>query len=234
MPHQVGGALCLFVSGEGRRALAYTAARFSNAAHDCLRVRWTQWGHRTAPVPGFPGRYVVRNPFGALDGIVNPVGIENMTKVVTAWSPAVPAWLAGGCYMGVRKIAMDVRSWSFLDPSTQGDIIGRDMKSGQLHPANAGDREGSPSASHVTIVRRGLQGSQMLRRGFSYSGTEGTGLLFTAFFADPLRQFLGPLLSLSQFDPMSDFVRHVGSGIFAVPPLHLGPGRFLADELLAS
>ncbi|HQI66632.1 MAG TPA: Dyp-type peroxidase, partial [Rhodoglobus sp.] len=57
------------------------------------------------------------------------------------------------------------------------------------------------------------------------------GLFFICFQADPRTQFVPVQLSLARHDAMNEYLRHVGSGIFAVPPgaaqdSYVGAGLF--------
>ena len=67
-------------------------------------------------------------------------------------------------------------------------------------------------------------GAVLLRRGYNFVdgsdelGRLSAGLFFIAFQRDPRTQFVPIQRNLSGNDAMNEYVQHVGSGIFAVPP----------------
>jgi len=68
------------------------------------------------------------------------------------------------------------------------------------------------------------KGATLLRRGYNFVdgndelGRLNAGLFFICFQRDPRSQFVPIQNQLSQNDAMNEYIRHVGSGIFAVPP----------------
>jgi deferrochelatase/peroxidase EfeB len=64
----------------------------------------------------------------------------------------------------------------------------------------------------------------MLRRGYNFvDGTDGlghldAGLLFLAYQRDPRTAFIPVQARLAADDALSEYLRHTGSGIWAVPP----------------
>jgi deferrochelatase/peroxidase EfeB len=83
---------------------------------------------------------------------------------------------------------------------------------------------------------RSNAGLTILRRGYSYDngttpdGTRDAGLLLLAFQRDPQHQFVPLQRRLAEEDRLSEFVQHVGSAVFAIPP-GARPGGFIADGL---
>jgi deferrochelatase/peroxidase EfeB len=80
-------------------------------------------------------------------------------------------------------------------------------------------------------------GARMLRRGYNFvDGNDELGRLTpacssSAFQADPRTQFVPVQLSLARHDAMNEYLRHVGSGIFAVPA-GISPGEHVGHRLL--
>jgi deferrochelatase/peroxidase EfeB len=78
----------------------------------------------------------------------------------------------------------------------------------------------------------------LLRRGYNFVdgnddlGRLNAGLFFIAFQRDPRTQFVEVQRSLAGHDAMNEYIRHVGSGIFAVPP-GAKAGSFVGAELFA-
>ena len=67
-------------------------------------------------------------------------------------------------------------------------------------------------------------GVAMLRRGYNFVdgndelGRLTAGLFFISFQRDPATQFVPVQLALAKNDGLNEYLRHVGSAIFAVPP----------------
>jgi dye decolorizing peroxidase len=57
----------------------------------------------------------------------------------------------------------------------------------------------------------------MLRRGFSYVDSDGAGLLFLAWQADPRTAFIPVQQRLASADALTRFIRHETSALFAMP-----------------
>ncbi len=79
----------------------------------------------------------------------------------------------------------------------------------------------------------------MLRRGYSYvDGADGlghldAGLFFLAYQRDPRTAFVSVQNALARSDAMNEYVKHVGSALFAVPPGVRRPGDVLGAALFA-
>ena len=78
----------------------------------------------------------------------------------------------------------------------------------------------------------------MLRRGYNFVdgnddlGRLNAGLFFIAFQRDPRTQFIPIQKRLAANDTMNEYLRHVGSGIFAVPA-GATKGSYVGAELFA-
>src|SRR5690606_9124196 len=82
---------------------------------------------------------------------------------------------------------------------------------------------GLDERSHVRLAHPDANdGNRILRRGFNYVGGNNSlgrldaGLFFISYQRDP-QQFISLQRKLS-VDLMNEYIRHVGSGIWAVPP----------------
>jgi len=160
-----------------------------------------------------------------------------------------PAWLAGGSYLVARRIAMLIETWDRVRLSEQQRIIGRDK--GEGAPLSGGsemtapdfaatDAGGSPAidrASHVRLAHPELNdGIRILRRGYNFVdgntelGRLDAGLFFLSYQRSPA-QFVTLQRALST-DTMNEYIRHVGSGIWAVPRGAM-PGSYIGVELFA-
>ena len=81
-------------------------------------------------------------------------------------------------------------------------------------------------------------GAQLLRRGYNYVdgndslGRLNAGLFFIAYQRDPRTQFIPIQQRLAASDAMNEYVVHVGSGMFAIPP-GATPGSYVGAPLFA-
>jgi deferrochelatase/peroxidase EfeB len=82
-----------------------------------------------------------------------------------------------------------------------------------------------PVDAHVRLAHHTQNnGVRLLRRGYNFvDGSDGlgrlnAGLFFIAYQRDPHRQFVPVQQQLARLDRMNEYIRHVSSGLFAVPP----------------
>ena len=90
--------------------------------------------------------------------------------------------------------------------------------------------------SHVALAaRENNDGVMIRRRGYNYTdgldanGQLNAGLLFIAYQNDP-QHFIRLQNRLGAHDLLNEYIRHVGSAIFAVPPAP-EEGHYLAQAL---
>lgn len=79
--------------------------------------------------------------------------------------------------------------------------------------------------AHVRLAHPDTNnGAMMLRRGYSFTdGTDGlgrldAGLFFLAYQRDVRKGFVPVQRSLAKSDVLNEYIQHVGSAVFAVPP----------------
>lgn len=218
-----------------QRVLLVDSAAFASVA-------WVQRGFHRAAGTTAPGT-VGRNLLGQVDGIVNPVpGTADFDRVV--WSDA-PEWLVGGTGMVVRRARMELDTWTALDRAGREDVIGRTLSDGApltgggpTDPVDlkATDERGlsviAPTA-HVRLAAPTNPDERIFRRPYNYDdGREGqAGLIFIAFAADIVRQYLSIQQRLAESDLLNTWVVHVGSAVAAVPP-GFAPGGYIGETLL--
>ncbi len=81
-------------------------------------------------------------------------------------------------------------------------------------------------------------GAQLLRRGYNYAdgndelGLLNAGLFFMAYQTDPRKQFIPIQQRLAAADTLNEYLVHVGSGVFAIPP-GVAKGSFVGAPLFA-
>jgi dye decolorizing peroxidase len=246
-----GGDLLLQVAAEDPMTVSHALRVLLNDSGPFATVRWVQSGfHR--PANTAPAGMTGRNLMGQVDGTVNPEpGTVDFDAVV--WvpdSPEVPPWLVGGTSMVVRRIAMDLRVWGGLDEATKEQSIGRRLADGA--PLTGGTEFSAPDfdavddrgflvippTSHMRLAHAQAPAERILRRPYNYDdgvnaeGEPDAGLVFVAFQADPLAQFVPIQARLAEADVLNVWTTPVGSALFAVPP-GFQPGQYLGQALLA-
>jgi deferrochelatase/peroxidase EfeB len=122
---------------------------------------------------------------------------------------------------------MLIETWDRVRLSEQERIFGRDK--GEGAPLSGGTEQTAPKLSgldvhsHVRLANPGSNdGTRILRRGYNYVGGNNSlgrldaGLFFLAYQRDPA-QFIALQRRLST-DLLNEYIRHTGSGIWAIPP----------------
>ena len=103
----------------------------------------------------------------------------------------------------------------------------------------AGNQPIIPTDSHVRLAHpQTHNGVQMLRRGYNYAdgtdrlGNMDAGLFFIAMVNDPRTGYVPIQNTLARQDALSEYLRHTGSGLFAVPPgISTEPGAYVGQQL---
>ncbi|MFI8631066.1 iron uptake transporter deferrochelatase/peroxidase subunit [Microbacterium sp. NPDC077663] len=249
-PALSNGDLCIQACADDPQVAVHAVRNLSRIAFGRARLRWSQLGFgktsKTTAAQATP-----RNLFGFKDGTANILAddTEGLTEHVWVGRGDEPAWLAGGSYLVARKVAMIIETWDRVRLSEQQRIIGRDKSEGA--PLSGGtettapdfrkrDASGSPAidaASHVRLAHPELnRGIRILRRGYNYVdgntdlGRLDAGLFFLSYQRSP-EQFISLQRSLST-DLMNEYVRHVASGIWAIPR-GARTGSYAGAELFA-
>jgi deferrochelatase/peroxidase EfeB len=213
-------------------------------------MRWSQLGFgRTATTSR--SQDTPRNLMGLKDGTANikAEDTEAMDRFVWVGGEG-PAWMRGGTYLVTRRIRMLLEVWDRASLQDQERTIGRHKYSGaplggedefEPLPLDA-KRNGHPVIpvdAHVRLASaRENDGARILRRGYSFTdgvdeslGELEAGLFFISFQRDP-EQFVAIQRRLGRFDALNEYIKHVGSAIFAVPP-GVRPGGYVGEQLLA-
>src|SRR5690606_33458363 len=117
-------------------------------------------------------------------------------------------WLAGGTSLVVRRISMDLAGWDRLDRPAREQSVGRTLDTGAPLTGSAEHDEPDltattalgfpviPEFAHLRRARSDDPVERFYRRTYNYETPPGlgeggdSGLLFTAYQADPLRQYV--------------------------------------------
>ena len=230
------------VCAEDPIVLAHAVRALLLSATGIATVHWQQRGFRR-PVTSTSA---MRNLMGQVDGTVQPVAAELEQSV---WIGADgPDWLRGGTSLVLRRIRMDLDTWDALDPQAKEQVIGRRMTSGAPLtgtketdvPDLAATRDGLPVIPEFAHIRHAAvttAGQKILRRPYNFDDTPAAGssaeagLLFAAFQADPVRQFVPMQQRLATGDLLNFWTTPIGSAVFAILP---GPaeGEILGQALV--
>jgi dye decolorizing peroxidase len=176
-----------------------------------------------------------RNLMGQVDGTSNPApGTPELAR--TVWATEGPTWWRGGTMLVLRRIRMELDTWEQLGRSDRELAVGRRLPDGS--PLSGGGERASidldavgadgllvvPELAHVRQAKARDESERMLRRGYTYDDSPGTGsvsdvgLLFAAYVADVDRQFVPVQRRLAELDLMNRWTTPVGSAVYALPP----------------
>jgi deferrochelatase/peroxidase EfeB len=247
-PEESGGDLCIQACADDPQVAVHAIRNLSRIAFGRAKIRWSQMGFgrtsRTTSAQATP-----RNLFGFKDGTANILADDRDALREHVWVAGAdsPDWMAGGSYLVARKIAMLIETWDRVRLSEQNTIIGRDK--GEGAPLSGGDEFAEPdftatdasgaplmpAVSHVRLAHPDMNdGVRILRRGYNFVdgnndlGRLDAGLFFLSYQRAP-EQFVKLQRSLST-DVMSEYITHVGSGLWAVPP-GAAPGSYVGVTL---
>ena len=248
----VGGDLCVQACSDDPQVAVHAIRNLSRIAFGRASIRWSQLGFgRTSSTSR--SQTTPRNLFGFKDGTANIKSEDTATVRDQVWAGSGDGadWMAGGSYLVARKIRMVIETWDRQQLGEQERIVGRTKGSGAplsggseftepdfLAVSSAGGTTIDPD-SHVRLAHPSTNnGAQLLRRGYNFVdgndelGRLNAGLFFIAFQRDPRTQFIPIQQQLARNDAMNEYLSHVGSAIFAVPP-GAAPGSFVGATLFA-
>ena len=233
-----GGDLCVQACSDDPQVAVHAIRNLSRIAFGRASLRWSQLGFgRTSSTTR--GQTTPRNLFGFKDGTANVKAEDTGAVADGVWATEGDgaAWMAGGSYLVARKIRMTIETWDRASLAEQQTVVGRDK--GEGAPLSGGSEftapdfaaaasTGGPAIapdSHVALAHpQNNDGATLLRRGYNFVdgndelGRLDAGLFFICFNRDSRRQFVPIQQSLARSDRMNEYVKHVGSAIFAVPP----------------
>lgn len=242
-PAATGGDLCLQVCANDEQVAFHAARQMARVGVGVVNPRYSQQGSaRTTGVQ--PNAVTPRNLMGFKDGTHNLTS-DSGERI---WA-AGPQWLVGGSYLVTRRIRMIIETWDRTSLLEQEQVFGRTKLEGA--PLGATAEQDPPDFSAVTAsgpvipadahVRLAHpdnnSGASMLRRGYNYmdgldrAGRIDAGLFFMAYQADPRQGFIPVQQALARSDALNEYIKHVGSGIWACPP-GVGPGDYWGSTLL--
>jgi deferrochelatase/peroxidase EfeB len=233
-----GGDLCVQACANDPQVAVHAVRNLARLGMGVVSVRWSQLGFGRTSVTSRT-QATPRNLFGFKDGTANLKEEDGALLDEQLWvQPGDgPDWMTGGSYLVSRKIRMLIETWDRTPLAEQEAIIGRSKGVGApLGKPNELDEpdftvkgdDGETmiaKVAHVRLAHRtNNNGARLLRRGYNFvDGSDGlgrlnAGLFFISYQRDPRRQFVPIQQALARQDLMNEYIRHVSSGLFAVPP----------------
>ncbi|NUL05088.1 deferrochelatase/peroxidase EfeB [Streptomyces lunaelactis] len=229
-PARSGGDLCVQACADDPQVAVHAIRNLARIGFGKVAVRWSQLGFgKTSSTT--PEAQTPRNMMGFKDGTRNIAGTDNAALDKHVWVAAKDGagWLAGGSYLVARRIRMNIETWDRTPLKEQEDIFGRDK--GEGAPVGKAKERDEPflkamlPTAHVRLAHPDTNdGAKLLRRGYSFTdGTDGlgrldAGLFFLAYQRDVRTGFIPVQNSLARADVLNEYIQHVGSALFAVPP----------------
>jgi deferrochelatase/peroxidase EfeB len=246
-PGRSGGDLCVQACADDPQVAFHAVRNLARIGRGAVTVRWSQLGFgRTSSTSR--AQATPRNLLGFKDGTRNLKAEDADDLARHVWvagdRDGEPAWLRGGSYLVARRIRMLIEVWDRASLGDQEQTIGRRKASG----APLGGREEFdalnlarlPADSHVRLAAPSSNGGvALLRRGYSFTdglddrlGQLDAGLFFLSFQRDP-DAFVRVQRRLGSSDALNEYIKHVGSGVWAIPP-GARRGGWVGETLLAS
>ncbi|MFI5826073.1 iron uptake transporter deferrochelatase/peroxidase subunit [Streptomyces sp. NPDC051578] len=229
-PARSGGDLCVQACADDPQVAVHAIRQLARIGFGKTAVRWSQLGFgKTSSTT--PDAQTPRNMMGFKDGTRNISGTDRAALDEHVWAAASDgsAWMAGGSYLVARRIRMHIETWDRTSLQEQEDVFGRDK--GEGAPVGKSKERDEPflkamkPGAHVRLAHPDSNnGARILRRGYSFTdGTDGlgrleAGLFFLAYQRDVRKGFIPVQRNLSKNDALNEYIQHVGSAVFAVPP----------------
>jgi deferrochelatase/peroxidase EfeB len=245
-----GGDICVQACSDDPTVAFHAIRNLARIGRGTVTMRWSQLGFgRTSTTSR--SQDTPRNLMGMKDGTANirAEDIDAMNRYV--WVDDGPAWMRGGSFMVTRRIRMLLEVWDRSSLEDQEQTIGRHKYSGaaltgteEFDPLDLAAKSASglpviPEKAHVRLASaQENDGTRILRRGYSFTdgvdqslGELEAGLFFIAFQRDPAKQFVPLQMKLGTHDALNEYIKHVGSALFAVPP-GAKAGGYVGEGLL--
>jgi deferrochelatase/peroxidase EfeB len=242
-----GGDLSIQACADDPQVCYHAVRNLARLGRSTVTPFWAVLGFGRASAG--PGQETPRNLMGFKDGTRNISTDEQYSQFVWIKDSDQP-WMDGGTYQVVRKIRMLLETWDTDRIGNQQMIFGRHKDEGspltgttelQTPDFKASDARGEPvinPLAHIALAaHENNDGILIRRRGYNYTdgldpnGQLNAGLLFISYQNDP-RHFITLQNRLGAHDLLNEYIRHIGSGIFAIPPAP-EEGHYIGQALFA-
>ena len=248
-PAESGGDIGVQACSDDPQVAFHAIRNLGRIGRGTVAMRWSQLGFgRTSSTSR--SQDTPRNLMGMKDGTANIRAEDGEAMERFVWVGGEgPAWMRGGSYLVARRIRMLLEVWDRAPLEDQERTIGRHKYSGaplggsdEFEPlpldAKRNGRPTIPANAHVRLASaRENGGARILRRGYSFTdgvdeslGELEAGLFFICFQRDPERQFVAIQRRLGSSDALNEYIKHVGSAVFAVPP-GAADGGYVGESL---
>ncbi|HXS34515.1 MAG TPA: iron uptake transporter deferrochelatase/peroxidase subunit [Solirubrobacterales bacterium] len=245
-----GGDICVQACSDDPQVAFHAIRNLARIGRGTVVMRWSQLGFgRTASTSR--SQETPRNLMGFKDGTANIKAEDTEAIDRFVWVGGEgPAWMRGGSYLVTRRIRMLLEIWDRSALADQEETIGRDKYKGAPLGGSEefdsldleveqGGKPVIPVDAHVRLASASANGGErILRRGYSFTdgvdeslGELEAGLFFICFQRDPQRQFVAIQRRLGSGDALNEYIKHVGSAVFAVPP-GARPNGYVGETLL--
>ncbi len=236
------GDLCVQACANDPQVAFHAIRNLARIGRGLVTVRWSQLGFgRTSTTSR--AQATPRNLMGFKDGTAN-IKLEDQAELAKhVWvgnGADEPAWLRDGSYLVARRIRMLIEVWDRASLRDQEATIGRTKVIGA--PLGGTDEfatlkpKALPVDSHVRLAHPDTNGGvKILRRGYSFTdgleslGQLDAGLFFLAYMRDPAA-FVTLQNRLGANDALNEYIKHVGSGLWAIPG-GVRPGGYVGQAL---
>lgn len=245
-PRLTGGALSLQACADDPQVAYHAIRDLARIAKDsgAAATRWVVLGFGRASAGG--DQATPRNLLGYKDGTRNIRENSDFDRFV--WADDGPDWQRHGTYQVVRKIQMRIENWDTDRVGDQNRVFGRHKESGAPLTGTAefdtpdfaarnsdGTSVIDPTAHIALAAYENNGGLRILRRGYNYTdginqyGLLDAGLLFVSYQNDPAHfEMLQGKLGAS--DGLNEYISHIGSAVFFVPPAP-AEGSYIAQPI---
>jgi deferrochelatase/peroxidase EfeB len=244
------GDICIQACADDPQVVFHAIRDLARIGRGAVTMRWSQLGFgRTSTTSR--NQETPRNLFGMKDGTANIKSEDTDAMSEYVWVDDGPDWMRGGSYVVTRRIRQVLEVWDRSALEDQENTIGRKKYSGaplgeqdefDPLPLDVKGEDGEPVIpvnAHVRLASpQENKGIRILRRGFSFTdgvdqslGELEAGLFFIAFQRDPEEQFVALQRKLGVHDALNEYIKHVGSAVFAVPR-GAQPGEYVGQSLL--
>jgi deferrochelatase/peroxidase EfeB len=245
------GDICIQACSDDPVVAFHAIRNLARIGRGTVVMRWSQLGFGKAISTGDAS--TPRNLMGFKDGTrnIDTADAALMNSHVWVGSESDQSWMHDGSYLVVRRIRMLIEAWDRDRLSDQEAVIGRSKYTGAPLSGHAefdtpdfsatlgGKEPLIPVNSHVRLAAHENNGGiRILRRGYSFTdgmlgnGELDAGLFFMAYQKDPRTQFLTLQRRLGANDALNEYIKHVGSGLFACPAGVSGPGDYWGSKLI--
>ncbi|UFS59901.1 iron uptake transporter deferrochelatase/peroxidase subunit [Subtercola endophyticus] len=246
-PEFTGGDICIQACAADPQVAYHAIRNLARMARTTATTRWTVQGFGRASAG--QGQTTPRNLMGFKDGTRNIKEQTDLDEFVWVGSGSDQSWMTGGSYLVARKIHMLIETWDADYIGDQNTVFGRSKSSGAPLTGSGefdtpdftvkgadGQQVISPTAHVALAAHENNGGVKILRRGYNFTdgidsvGRLDAGLMFLSYQKDPA-QFVTIQSRLGSSDRLNEYIRHVGSGVFAVPPGLTGAGDYYGKAL---